>query len=53
MSDKTKVLCKWTKKEYLKQLEEVKEIVSKPTHICKDCGRVANAKKWLCKPTKL
>ena len=28
-------------------------LVTNPTHVCKKCGRVANSKKLLCKPTKL
>lgn len=28
-------------------------LVNNPTHVCKKCGRVANSKKLLCKPTKL
>ena len=48
-----KAICKWTKAQYVKQLDKLIEIVKEPTHICKDCGRVANDKKWLCKPEKL
>ena len=48
-----KAICKWTKAQYVKQLDKLIEIVKEPTYICKDCGRVANDKKWLCKPEKM
>ncbi len=53
MGDKNKALCKWTKRQYVKQIDDLRDIVSKPVYLCKDCGRVANDKKWLCKPVKL
>ena len=27
--------------------------VHQPTHVCKRCGRVANAKSFLCKPVRI
>jgi hypothetical protein len=53
MGDKTKALCKWNKSRYVKDLALLREIVSEPRFICKDCGRAAGEKKWLCKPTKI
>lgn len=29
------------------------KLISKPTHMCKKCGRVANSKKLLCKSKRL
>ena len=53
MGDKSKAICKWSKSQYTKQMDQLLEIVCDPTHVCKDCGRVANEKKWLCKPAKM
>ncbi len=53
MGDKNKALCKWSKRQYVKQIDDLRKIVSNPAYLCKDCGRVANEKKWLCKPVKL
>ena len=53
MADKTKVLCKWNKGRYVKDLVLLREIVNSPRFVCKDCGRVAGDKKWLCKTVKL
>jgi hypothetical protein len=53
MGEKAKPLCKWKKSHYIKELELLKSIVERPLWVCRDCGRAANAKKWLCKPVRL
>jgi hypothetical protein len=34
-------------------IKKLKPLVDNPRFICKQCGRVANVKKNLCKPVKL
>lgn len=46
-------LCKWKPGQYAKQRELLARITAEPVHFCYDCGRVANKKKWLCKPERL
>jgi len=53
MGDKAKPLCKWKASQYVKDLDLLKTIVAKPTLVCRDCGRAADDKKWLCKPVRL
>ena len=53
LPEKIKKLCKWSKSKYTKDLKVLREIVQEPEFYCKDCGRVANDKKLLCKPAKL
>ena len=53
MPMKKKALCKWSKSQIAKNREQLLVIYREPTHLCKDCGRVANEKKWLCKPDKV
>ncbi len=49
-----KKFCKLTKKKYLKtNLKEYMELVKNPKFVCLKCGRVANDKKFLCKPVEL
>ncbi len=51
---KDKELCKLVKDEVLEELlEDYQALVMNPTHLCTKCGRVANDKKRLCKPTRL
>ena len=53
MGDKAKPICKWKKTQYVKDLAKLKSVVKNPRYVCRDCGRVANEKKWLCEPVKL
>ncbi len=48
-----KTLCEWTKKELEKDRKELFELVAKPTHVCRSCGRAAADKDALCKPLKI
>jgi len=50
---KKKALCKWSKGQIAKNRDQILEIVADPQFLCRDCGRVANEKKWLCKPEKV
>jgi hypothetical protein len=52
MNRKKKELCKWGKDSFEKNLDDLAELTSAPRFACKSCGRVANAKKNLCKPLK-
>ena len=36
-----------------KEFEKIRELVQKPTHICFNCGRVADSAKNLCNPMPL
>lgn len=47
-----KSLCE-LKKTLKKDFDVYVSLVNDPTHVCQKCGRVANHKKLLCKPTKL
>jgi hypothetical protein len=53
LGKKIEEICKWKRDEYPKRLEELRGIVADPQFVCTKCGRVANKKKWLCKPVKL
>lgn len=53
MGDKIKPLCKWKSSQYIKELELLKTIVAVPSFVCRDCGRAADQKRWLCKPVRL
>ncbi|MHB8131999.1 MAG: hypothetical protein ACYDEX_23810 [Mobilitalea sp.] len=46
-------LCDWKPEELEKHLEDVKALVSKPTHVCKNCGRASSIETILCKPVPL
>jgi hypothetical protein len=45
-------LCKW-KKDDLADPDKMRRVVKDPRFTCKDCGRAASRKKWLCKPQPL
>ena len=55
MAKKEKIkLCKLAKKEFMnKNLKEYLELVKSPQFVCTKCGRVAEGKKYLCKPVEL
>ena len=48
-----KELCKIQEELIRKDINAYAELVNDPKHVCKKCGRVANKKKLLCKPTRL
>jgi len=49
----TKELCEWSKAQLRDHFELLEKIVANPKYVCTQCGRAANAKKWLCKAKKL
>ncbi len=53
MGDKALPLCKWRRRKFEENLDELKEVVSDPRFVCTRCGRAAVKKKFLCKPVKL
>ena len=53
MGDKPKELCKWTREEYVREMELLCKAVKDPKYVCSKCGRAARKKKWLCKPEDL
>ena len=53
MAKKAKRLCKWKKEDMAKNFNKFISIVKNPAFVCKKCGRVADNKKWLHKPTEL
>ncbi|MCA9230870.1 MAG: hypothetical protein KDA57_09475 [Planctomycetales bacterium] len=56
MSDKKKIekeLCDWTQTDLRLHFEQLRAVVTNPTHVCSKCGRSANRKKWLCRAKKL
>ena len=53
MGKDTKHLCKWKKKERNEKLKSYQKIVVPPRFECRNCGRVASGKKWLCDPARL
>jgi hypothetical protein len=53
MAKKEKRLCKWKADDIEKKMDTFIELVREPKYLCKKCGRVAEKKKWLHKPTAL
>jgi len=53
MAKKEKRLCKWKEDDINEKIDEFVDIIKKPKFLCKKCGRVANKKKWLHKPSLL
>ena len=50
---KAKRLCKWKEEDITKKFDELMDIVKNPTFVCKKCGRVADDKKLLHKPSEI
>ena len=48
-----KELCKIKSSFRSKNMQSYVKMVDAPTHVCEKCGRVANKKKFLCKPLKI
>lgn len=53
MGKKTIELCTWDKGTYGERLDELEAIVQDPCFACKTCGRVAQTRKYLCKPVRM
>jgi len=50
---KIKKMCKWGKVDVEKRFDEFTKMVERPKYACTKCGRVARAKKTVCKPKAL
>lgn len=46
-----KTLCGWKNAD--RKAKTILQVIDPPKYFCKDCGRIANKKKWLCEPKKL
>ncbi len=46
-------LCDVSKSTLRDHLDEIARLVDRPRFICRKCARVANQKRYLCKPTRL
>lgn len=46
-------MCAMTCCPCVLDIKTLKKLANKPKFICKACGRVANAKKNLCRPAKM
>lgn len=44
-------ICGWNKAEL--KAKYLLKVVQQPKYFCKECGRVANKKRYLCEPKKL
>ena len=51
MSKPTSTICGWSSSQI--KAKNILKVVEEPKFYCKECGRVANKKKWLCIPKKL
>lgn len=49
----SKELCKLKKSLLKEDPKTFMRLVTRPTHICTNCGRAANNKKLLCDPIKI
>jgi len=50
---KMKRLCKWKEEDITEKFDKFVNIVKNPTFVCKKCGRVAENKKLLHKPSEI
>ncbi len=48
-----KPLCRLNRHEMEDHLDDLAEMASQASHICRKCARVSTKKKHLCKPMKL
>ncbi|WP_440953646.1 hypothetical protein [Methanococcoides sp. FTZ1] len=46
-------MCTWKKEDIREMEDEFKERVTGAKFYCKNCGRVSNDMKYLCRPGKL
>lgn len=44
-------LCTWNREDF--KAKPLLKILNQPQYFCKECGRAANKKKYLCEPKKL
>lgn len=47
----SKSLCNWSKEDL--KAKRLLKVLNQPQFFCKECGRAANKKKYLCEPRKL
>jgi hypothetical protein len=50
---KMKRLCKWKEEDITEKFDKFVKVVKNPTFVCKKCGRVADNKKLLHKPSEI
>jgi predicted nucleic acid-binding Zn ribbon protein len=53
MTEKKETLCKWKCEAYAERFDKLRKIVAEPKYVCLKCGRVAERKKYLCRPEPL
>jgi hypothetical protein len=53
MGKKPETICEWSQDDIAKDFGKLKKMVQNPQFVCKNCGRAAEKKKWLCKPKRL
>ncbi len=51
MSKPSSTICGWDSSDL--KAKQLLKVVNNPKYFCRECGRVANKKKWLCTPKKL
>jgi hypothetical protein len=51
MSKKSTTICSWNSNQL--KAKNLLPIVQTPKYYCRECGRVAKKKKWLCMPKEL